>query len=412
MFTQTQPSKRGLILISFLLLTLLLLTPKGFSEERIWISIDKDAYAALNAIKARALPIPRSILSQKDINPNIIIAEVDASRISQLSSYMHQNHRRCAGFMAHNSLEEAYKALRTPIKPQKRQKLIQPSYRHREIVLSLSSQLEENNIIDFIKTLSAFDDRYFQTESGEMAAKTIADHWQTFADQKDYISVEQISHSWAQPSVIMTIKGSELPEEYIVVGGHLDSINQWLPGFADAPGADDDASGISTLTEVARVMMSSNFRPKRSIQFMGYAAEEVGLKGSQDIAEQYRRQNRKVQAVLQLDMTNYQGSAEDIAFISDYTDSHLNQIAKTLLDKYFPEITYTEDYCGYACSDHASWTKNDYPAIMPFEARMKDMNPHIHTTKDTLDKSGHTATHALKFAKLALAFLVETANAP
>lgn len=398
--------------MSFLLLTLLFLTPNAFSEERIWISIDKDAQAALTAIKARVLPLPRSLLGQKGVNSNIIIAEVDASRISQLSTHMHQNHRRCAGFMAHNSLNEAYKALLTPAKPQKRQKPVQPSYTHREVVYSLSSQLEESNIIDFIKTLAAFDDRYFQTETGEKAAKTIADHWQTFADQKNHVSVEQINHSWAQPSVIMTLKGTELAEEYIVVGGHLDSINQWLPGFADAPGADDDASGISTLTEVARVMISSNFRPKRSIQFIGYAAEEVGLKGSQAIAEQYRRQNRNVKAVLQLDMTNYQGSSEDIAFISDYTDPHLNQVAKTLLDKYFPEIIYTEDYCGYACSDHASWTKNDYPAIMPFEARMKDMNPYIHTKKDTLDKSGHTATHALKFAKLAVAFLVETANAP
>ena len=55
--------------------------------------------------------------------------------------------------------------------------------------------------------------------------------------------------------------------------------------------------------------------------FMAYAAEEVGLRGSQDIANTYRSQGKNVVSVLQLDMTNHKGSAQDIVFITDYTDS-------------------------------------------------------------------------------------------
>ena len=53
----------------------------------------------------------------------------------------------------------------------------------------------------------------------------------------------------------------------------------------DAPGADDDASGIATLTEVIRVALANGWKPKRTVKFMGYAAEEVGLRGSNAIAQ-------------------------------------------------------------------------------------------------------------------------------
>ncbi len=48
--------------------------------------------------------------------------------------------------------------------------------------------------------------------------------------------------------------------------------------------SDDDASGIASLTEVIRAAMAMGYRPARTVKFMGYAAEEVGLKGSKEIA--------------------------------------------------------------------------------------------------------------------------------
>ncbi|WP_159203031.1 M28 family peptidase, partial [Klebsiella pneumoniae] len=112
-----------------------------------------------------------------------------------------------------------------------------------------------------------------------------------------------------------------------------------------------------------------------------------GLRGSQDLANQYKAQGKKVVSVLQLDMTNYRGSAEDIVFITDYTDSNLSQFLTTLIDEYLPELTYGYDRCGYACSDHASWHKAGFSAAMPFESKFKDYNPKIHTSQDTLANS-------------------------
>jgi bacterial leucyl aminopeptidase len=174
-----------------------------------------------------------------------------------------------------------------------------------------------------------------------------------------------------------------------------------------SPGADDDASGVASLSEVARVLLESGYRPKRTIEFMAYSAEEEGLLGSADIAKRYADAGRNVVGVMQLDMTNYQGGAEDIVLIGDYTSAAQNQFVANLASTYLPALNVTQSLCGYACSDHASWTANGYASSFPFEAVLGQDNPYIHTKGDTLAKSNDMASHAVKFSRLALAFLVE-----
>ena len=114
-------------------------------------------------------------------------------------------------------------------------------------------------------------------------------------------------------------------------------------------------------------------------------------------------------AVLQMDMTAYFGSAEDIALITDFTDSTLTSFLGELLDAYQPEIIWTTSLCGYGCSDHAAWNAEGYPASFAFESRFGEHNPEIDSTNDVLATFGNTADHAIKFARLATAFMIEAA---
>ena len=146
---------------------------------------------------------------------------------------------------------------------------------------------------------------------------------------------------------------------------------------------------------------------------MAYAAEEVGLVGSAEIADEYSDTNVNVVAVTQFDMTNFNGSANDIYFITDFTDSTLNSYLMDLLDHYNASgdhaITYSTSLCNYGCSDHASWTNEGFMASFPFEASFAQRNGNIHTPNDTYTVSG-TADHATKFTKLCAEFLIETAK--
>ncbi|MCX6574135.1 MAG: M20/M25/M40 family metallo-hydrolase [Candidatus Aminicenantes bacterium] len=75
-------------------------------------------------------------------------------------------------------------------------------------------------------------------------------------------------------SVVATLRGSELPDEYIVLGGHFDC-------FSAATGAVDDGSGFAPMMEALRLIQAAGGRPKRSIVVILFAAEEIGLVGSQ-----------------------------------------------------------------------------------------------------------------------------------
>jgi leucyl aminopeptidase len=214
----------------------------------------------------------------------------------------------------------------------------------------------------------------------------------------------------------MTIKGTELPAEVVVLGAHQDSIAGGNCSNDQAPGADDDASGIASLSEVIRVALSMGYQPKRTVKFMAYAAEEIGLRGSNEIAANFQQTGVNVVGVFQLDMTNYEGSPSDIYLIGDNTNSAQNAFVGSLIDTYLSGLTRGTTFCQYACSDHASWHSRGYATSFPFEAHFRpnppppQYNPFIHTASDTLAQSGNNANHALKFSQLAAAYMAEMAK--
>lgn len=80
-------------------------------------------------------------------------------------------------------------------------------------------------------------------------------------------------------NVIATLKGSELPDEKIIIGGHLDSWDL-------ATGAIDNGIGSFAILDIARAFKANNLKPKRTIQFVMFMGEEQGLLGSTHMVEQ------------------------------------------------------------------------------------------------------------------------------
>jgi leucyl aminopeptidase len=171
-------------------------------------------------------------------------------------------------------------------------------------------------------------------------------------------TVELFRHSWLQPSLIFRIPGTSHPEEVVVIGGHIDSTSS----TGNAPGTDDDASGSSAVLEVFRLLNAAGIQFNRTISFEAYAVEEVGLRGSGDIARKYAQDGVNVVAMLQLDMIGFKGNNPRIGHITDYTSSELNAFARLMIYGYL-EIGYENARCGYGCSDHASFTTQGFPAI-------------------------------------------------
>lgn len=385
----------------------------------VWVSMGEDAQQLLKAAGARMDQAERRLLPVQRVSPEgrqvaakeaVVLLRVDADALAELSHEVHEQLNRCGGYIAHASREEGRRALARFASPPKLP-IAPPSYAidDQAQVNALLPQLQESQVRATITKLSTeYKNRFYTTTGGVAASDGLKATWKQLAGNRTDVTVKQYKHpAWPQKSVILTIKGTHKPKEIVVIGGHMDSTIGNTGENSIAPGADDDASGISSLQEVARVLLASGYQPRRTLQFIAYAAEEVGLRGSAAIAADYRSQGKKVVGALQLDMTNYKGGSPDIAVITDYTNAAQNQFLRDLAATYLPELTVANTACGYACSDHASWTNNGFVASFPFEAPMNQSNPWIHTAQDTIDTSGNTANHAIKFSRLALAYAVE-----
>ncbi len=101
-------------------------------------------------------------------------------------------------------------------------------------------------------------------------------------------------------NVIADIPGTEWPDQYVIVGGHIDS-------WDGATGATDNAAGCATTLEAARLLMAAGAKPKRTIRFMLWSGEEQGLLGSRAYVEKHKKDVAKnVSAVFVHDGgTNY-----------------------------------------------------------------------------------------------------------
>ncbi|WP_052101334.1 M20/M25/M40 family metallo-hydrolase [Novilysobacter arseniciresistens] len=345
----------------------------------------------------------------------LVVSEVRAHQLPDISRHIHDQERRCGGYFAFASRAEAERFLADELSAQAvTTTFADYTIDNQATVGPWLPQVAEANIRDTIDHLSsAYSNRHYSTASGRQAAQWIHDTWAGLVAGRDDASVElyNCGNCGGQPSVILTIEGGELPDEIVVLGGHLDSVSNAGSGESMlAPGADDDASGIATLTEVLRVAMADGWQPRRRVKFMGYAAEEVGLRGSNAIAQSFRDQGRNVVGVLQLDMTNHTaGASVDMQLISDYSNGDLQQFVRDVFDEYLAPLGLTRGSytCGYGCSDHASWTSAGYPSAMMFEA---SFNNDIHTRYDTLSNMGGTANGSVPLAKLGLAFLGELAK--
>ncbi len=381
--------------------------------QSAWLSTGDEGWRILQR-EGGAVTLRATALAGAARPAPVHLLEVAPKEVARLSSLLHSHLRHCGGFMFHKNEEAAQLALAARVAPLPQR--AQPGYEitQEALVTPALARMEEVRLAATIARLSAFGNRFYSSAQGAEASNWIRATWQELAKSHAEVSVVQYPHEdYGQQSVIATILGSDKADELVVLGAHMDTINILSSRTGgSAPGADDDASGIAGLTEVLRSLAASKYKPRRTIKLIAYAAEEVGLRGSQDIAREFRKANIDVVGVLQLDMTNYKGSDKDIYLITDYTDDKQNAFLRKLIATYLPTLTVGEDKCGYACSDHTAWHAQGYATSMPFESQLGNDNPHIHTKNDTYANSGNQAVHALKFARLAAAFAIELGSAP
>tara|TARA_B110001454_G_scaffold171291_1_gene162077 strand:- start:109441 stop:110676 length:1236 start_codon:yes stop_codon:yes gene_type:complete len=277
----------------------------------------------------------------------------------------------------------------------------------RQDIAAATQAASKEQLMKWVNWLSAFPNRYNKSSEPNahvVQLKALIEQMRMRA--KRQVMVTLIDHKQTkQKSLRVTLPGTTRADEIVVLGGHLDSIS--FDGDR-APGSDDNASGSSNLLDALRVLMAQK-QSTRTIEIFWYAGEESGLLGSAEIAAEYKKANKKVVGVLQLDMTLFPGDGPRvISSMTDYTSAWMRSIL-TELNNHYVKAQLIEDKCGYGCSDHASWFRQGYHTLIPFESSMRKMNPSIHSKNDAVSPKLNF-DHSLLFTQYAIAIAMELGN--
>ena len=271
-------------------------------------------------------------------------------------------------------------------------------------VANLIEKIDMTQITETVKWFEAMKTRHHESTAGKQVTQKVIEKAGPWVAGRTDITMEPFKHDGrtGQDSFVIRIKGQSKPDEIIILGAHIDSTSSMSSTLA--PGADDNASGVAATLEVLRVIGEQKLHFQRTIEIHGYAAEEIGLVGSQHIADTYKSQGKNVIAMLQNDMNLYRSSSVDrVYFLENGTDSALTAdiggMAKLYLNYDFQKVTFTK-----GTSDHASWNRKGFAATLVTEDP-NDYNPKIHSTADTVQNGNKgDFTYATAFARLNLAY--------
>jgi hypothetical protein len=244
-------------------------------------------------------------------------------------------------------------------------------------------------------------DSFFYFFINDKLAKSIHPNIEKSSDAKSIatklaVTFKEGGKDIMSENVVSMIKGSEKPEEYIVISGHLD--HEGIKNGEVYNGADDDGSGTVSILEIAQAFKKAQLEgngPKRSIVFLHVTGEEKGLLGSEYYTDNPIFPLTQTVADLNIDMIGRsdpkrkEGSPNYVYLIgSDKLSTELHELSEAVNKKYVNiELDYTyndenDPNRFYYRSDHYNFAKHNVPIIFYFNGTHDD----YHKPSDTPDK--------------------------
>ncbi len=173
---------------------------------------------------------------------------------------------------------------------------------------------------------------------------------------------------------VAEIKGTEHPDERVIIGGHLDS---WDPG----QGALDNGTGAMATLEAARALQALGWKPKRTITFILFTGEEQGGVGAKTFIKNHAAEMGKIDAVLIHDTGT--GKVFSIALENLWETAPLMSEIYQPLEEVFDMEPLSTRYFG--SSDHVPFQKEGVPAYFCIQLPAHYREAH-HSQTDTFDK--------------------------
>lgn len=274
-------------------------------------------------------------------------------------------------------------------------------------VRNFIDQVSIDNLTATVEYLQSLENRYYNSQNAFDAAYWILDQF----DNMEVFDTEAFPFEYggenSSPNIIAIQYGTKYPDEYVVCGSHLDSYS--YSGIC--PGADDNATGVATVIETARILSQYEF--DRSIIYCAFSAEEVGLIGSNEYATYCSEiMGMDILAYFNNDMNGYLNPGDEIHIDLVYPNSAetLGNYYMNVASVYFPQMEVTKASLnqGYD-SDHTSFNNNGYMGIYPFED-VVNYSPYIHSGSDVIGTSVNSFEQSKRYTQMNIASIAHLAT--
>ncbi len=242
------------------------------------------------------------------------------------------------------------------------------------------SKLKENGIQPLgTSYLQPFES--FQRVSGKNL------RWQSTADSVSAVKSEKLYRSLQMNNILSVIPGKRT-DEFVIVGAHYDhlGIDNRLSGDQIFNGADDNASGVSAVLQIAKTMAETKRQPLRTVIFAFWDGEEKGLLGSKFFVEQFPQINQ-VKSYLNFDMigrNNIEDQPEHVVFFYTAKNKDFEHWLRSDIKKY--HLKLKPDYRAWdnpvGGSDNSSFAQTGIPILWYHT----DGHPDYHRPGDTPEK--------------------------
>lgn len=354
----------------------------------------------------------------QDIFPGeyFLIYKVDPAKNTHLGTLLWENERmylvRMHEDQAMHAKSLGYEMVRFPLMPHPL-RTIEPAetmvYSAPDTTIQrLVDQVSIDNLTQNIVDLQNFGTRYSYSPWCDSAADYLYQRFDSLGLATEYD--EYMLDTDTSYNVVAIYPGLVCPESIVIACAHFDSYSD-MP-YISAPGADDDASGVAAVLEIANVLSTANFR--WTIMYIAFSGEEQWMVGSTHWVDSIAvPQNLKIAAVYNLDMIGYTAYDTSLLYVTPNIPSQpLAVLAESVNVQYDIGLNVSNYLDIDAYGDHTPFWDQGYKGVFVIEDSEWGIwygsNPHYHTTHDTLGNLRMSLV--LRATQLALACLATYAN--
>ncbi len=279
-------------------------------------------------------------------------------------------------------------------------------------IREMLNQVNMDSLEATVQHLQDYGSRIWNSNNAFAASDWIASRMEALGlevEQQPFNANTWMGSGAAAPNVIGIQRGTLYPDTYVVCGSHFDSFSyEAMMGGGTAPGADDNATGVASVLESARIMTQYEF--EYSIIYCAYGCEEMGLYGSEAYASRCQQQGMDIIGYFNNDMNGYlYGDQIHIDCIYPNSVEPIGTYYMNVGEVYYPELPIRHVNFNQGDSDHTSFNNHGYMGIYPFED-YQNYSPYIHTPNDLIGTSVTSFEMSQQYCQMNIACLAEIAN--